>query len=1165
MNRSILIYPILLLGIALSFSDKTIAQIRYPTSSTDVVPNVILVQFTDRVTPVGKTTNLPLFDAITNSHGASSIEPAFPFFSESNVSCENKGKLANTYRVYFSKSTPPEILALSLESDANVVYAEPEYYYEISDDASPQDSPNDPVFRDQLKYIERLQLPEAWDIVKGEQGDVVIAILDSGTDWRHEDLISNVWTNSDEIPDNGIDDDNNGFVDDVHGYDFGNGQPYSPSVFIDLRFNDHGTTVASVASGESNNSIGIAGSSWNASYMPIGADCNGRICNTAKGILYAASNGADFINGSYVSMNYDRTSHLAIQCAMEMGALFIAAAGNSSTNNDVSPRDPANHFETLAVSGTQNARDRVVFNYGTKVDIFAPAIDISVAVPNNQYGSVSGTSFASPLVAGIAALVKTRFPHFSPQQIREQLRYTAQSIEQANPDGFRGLLGFGRVNAFTAVQAPVENAIRVTNIERDLNSNDSSPSLIIESESYLGDGTNQSARIEFVDVPPYLKFESSSKSIDFPSGIGTNSVVFPFTYIDDIPYRIRDKMKIVLTHDGGIEETIYQFEARSGETLPVFINDNPFVRYSITSEGNLGYLDRWGNSAGVGISFTQRSPSQIYEAGLVIGTNADQISSSVIGHKIERDQQPIHFHRKPGTIMNVTDADESGNVRTEVVLLDSNAPNPVGVEIVEQTQLVTQEAYPAGGFMIVEYTVTNPLTKPINNLHVGLYADWILSVNWSNDQPRYDAERDVIYQFSEGGSALIDGETVGLKILSDGAESRYGAIPNHGIHPGLSWNEVMWEYLSGGNRVGFPSEDGWSHMASIGPIDLEPGSQRKVAFAIVSGNGDGFFAQVDQAVNFWASETSSKFGNLQMINASQSQLQVRVGESDTMFILESLTSSDYISVPQGLSQLMASHTIGGSNNDPPIISNVEVKSDSNYQVIYYSLNDEVLAVSACCARDVASTKDVVTLRISQNLSHLPLLGLQFMSDQGVLENIQVPSGSSSSYINLPLGVYALEISRNGTPWLSSSVDLQDFGGEALLYTFIDGVLPSIAPFRSQNAPSLPLISFSEIPISTQHSAELPSEFVLHSSYPNPVRSTMHIQFDLPYSAQISINIVDILGKQIRDVFAGQMEAGYGNSIAVDIHGLSSGAYVYRLTAQSDTRVFSGSDKFVIIR
>ncbi len=1162
----------LLAGIGFCIPSQTVAQVQFPDPKADAVPNVVLVQFADGTSPVGKQSGLTLFDAIADSYGVYAIDPAFAHLYQSGVSCDNMGKLSNIYRVHFSEDTPPELLALVFESDPGVVYAEAEYYYRTTASVGAS-VPDDPEFAYQTTYMDRLQLKEAWDTVKGEQGEVVVAILDSGTDWRHEDLRANVWTNTDEIPDNGIDDDENGYVDDVHGFDFGNWLPYTPGVMIDLASNSHGTEVASVTSGESNNAKGVAGSSWNTTYMPLAADCGGGLCRTPEAMLYAAANGADIINGSFSTRRYDATSHLAVQCAMEMGTLFVAAAGNDATNNDVMPQGPASFLETLAVGGTQRNRDRIVFNYGSTVDVFVSGIDVATALPNHRYGYSSGTSFSSPLVAGIAALVKTRFPHFSAEQVREQIRYTSESIENANPSGFKGLLGRGRVNAYQAVQASVPSAIRVTGTKRKNPSNNSPSSLVVDVESYFGSGTSQSASVELVNAPSYLEFEAISHRIDFPTGVGADSVTFPFSFLGDPPYRVTDQIEIRVIHNGVTEKINYSFESRSGETLPVVkaVDDiGVLFGYSITSEGNLGYLDQWGNSGGLGILIGGNGTGPLYEAGLIIGTGPDQISSSVFGHKKSYpggDIQPIHFNRKPGTKMEVSAPDVNGILSTEVTLLDSNAPRPIGVEILEETQFVADD-HQSGAFIIVKYTITNPLQVPIENLHVGLYADWILSYYWDGDQPRFDVERKAIYQISEGMERRHGMWIPGIKVLTEDLDTRYGALINYGTYPG-TWSEIMWRYLSGEDRLGGPSADSWSHIASVGPIQLEPGAQREVVFALIKGKSEmAFLEQVDRAVDYWNNGGLKAPGNLQIINATDGQLDLYLDNAVIPQKIPAFSSSDYIPIRAGLRELAVSESGDPNSNTPPVISNLEVSSDSSYQVIYSSGKGQVQAMTACCARDQATSADVVTFRVNHNLTGHSALSLRLASNQGFVEDIQIATGTISTYINMPPDEYSLEISKNGTPWLHSEVDLRNLEGEALFFTFVPQAPnpPLIAVFGAKEGEVLFWLNFTEIPIGTStEQSSLPLEFVLHGNYPNPVNSTMRIHFDLPSSSRVSLEIIDILGKRVREISAGELGAGFGASITVDSQGLSSGAYLYRLMVQSSAGIFTRAGRFIVIR
>ena len=215
--------------------------------------------------------------------------------------------------------------------------------------------------------------------------------------------------------------------------------------------NSHGTWVAGLASAVTDNNVGIAGAAWNAEIMHInsaGPDGSRSIATGYQGILYAAMNGADIINTSWGGPPRDeqRARHIAqtLNLATDMGALVVASAGNANSSNDLFRNYPARSPRVLSVGATEKAtRRRAGFsNYGRLVNVFAPGADILTTGPGNSYDSVGGTSFSSPLTAGLAALVKTRFPAMGPDALREHIRLTSESIDTENP-GFAGQLGRG--------------------------------------------------------------------------------------------------------------------------------------------------------------------------------------------------------------------------------------------------------------------------------------------------------------------------------------------------------------------------------------------------------------------------------------------------------------------------------------------------------------------------------------------------------------------------------------------------------------------------------------------------------------------------------------------------------------------------------------------------
>ncbi len=281
--------------------------------------------------------------------------------------------------------------------------------------------PNDPGFSD-LWGLENslgvdINAPLAWDATNGGQSTVV-AVLDTGIDLSHPDLASQIWVNPGEIPGNGLDDDANGYIDDIHGWNFHNS---SPNV-SDL--NGHGTHVAGTIGASGNNGYGVAGVSWGAQLMAVsvlGPDGSGRTSDAIAGVYYAQQNGARVINASWGGPSYSRAladairnAGLANPATGQRGAVFVSAAGNQGANNDFVPSYPANNrFEnTITVAAVDiNGRLANFSNYGSRtVDIAAPGVQILSTTPGNTFSYYSGTSMAAPHVSGVVALAAAAFP-----------------------------------------------------------------------------------------------------------------------------------------------------------------------------------------------------------------------------------------------------------------------------------------------------------------------------------------------------------------------------------------------------------------------------------------------------------------------------------------------------------------------------------------------------------------------------------------------------------------------------------------------------------------------------------------------------------------------------------------------------------------------------------
>lgn len=397
--------------------------------------------------------------------------------------------LVNVYRLRLSPGADVESAVAELRTDPHVEYAHPNYVAHLDY------APNDPYFassgswgqpRADLWDIKKTRAPQTWDAARG--AGVVVAVVDTGVDIAHPDLAGNIWTNTDEIAGNGIDDDANGYIDDVHGWS---------TAFRSNEVSDqpgHGTHVAGTIAAQDNNGIGTVGMAPDAKIMPVQA-FNARevadLFTLSQALTYATQNGADVINNSW-SMCQDscpsaRLVEDTVRAAHAAGAVVVFAAGNASL--DIRNFAPQNLPEAIVVSATTPNDTRAAFSNFGLVDVAAPgsgdpndpgvyegkygilslrsgdcreqnaACALELAV-GDRYSRLGGTSMAAPQVAGAAALILSLHPEYSQEQVRQVLRRTSVDVGAA---GYDSDFGYGRLDTgkFTTEPTPLEALIQL--------------------------------------------------------------------------------------------------------------------------------------------------------------------------------------------------------------------------------------------------------------------------------------------------------------------------------------------------------------------------------------------------------------------------------------------------------------------------------------------------------------------------------------------------------------------------------------------------------------------------------------------------------------------------------------------------------------------------------
>ena len=425
-----------------------------------IIPQITPGELLIRLTPEAAAdlerlhANAPIV-ALHAQHNVESLHPLFPYLAHSS----RNPNMKRIYLLRFAPDAPLDTLKIAYEQSPFIEAVEYNYLRPTLADAI---LPNDPKYPEQWS-LPLMKLPQAWAIEKGNR-EVVIAIIDSGIDYTHDDLAPKVWINRGEVPENGLDDDGNGYVDDIYGWDFtdapnlqaegdyieGDNEP------IDEK--GHGTHVAGIAGAMPDNGIGIAGVAWDCPLMAIraglslGGSSRMQDDDSAAALVYAADNGASVINMSWGSERRSFVIQDAIDYAYARGVVLVAAAGNSQKPEAIFP---AAYRKVIAVASTEQNQQRFYqSNFGASIDIGAPGNVILSTQINNQYRLLTGTSMASPHVAGVAALMLAKRPALTHEEVRHILINTADPVYREDSDELdERFVGAGTVNAERALLA----------------------------------------------------------------------------------------------------------------------------------------------------------------------------------------------------------------------------------------------------------------------------------------------------------------------------------------------------------------------------------------------------------------------------------------------------------------------------------------------------------------------------------------------------------------------------------------------------------------------------------------------------------------------------------------------------------------------------------------
>lgn len=527
--------------------------------------------------------------------------------------------LDGVFIIQIEENKDPIELCNQLLRHQQVEYAEVMYQQQLFQ--TPDDPFANPSSGSQ-GYLGVISAYEAWDITTGSS-DIVIGIVDTGMDLTHEDIIGKYYVNPVEVV-NGLDDDNNGYVDDILGYDFAD-------IDTDAQADgsQHGTHVGGIAGANTNNGLGIASVGYECLLSPLkGFTTVGQLSTGVwEGVLYAADNGYDIVNlswGNFGGFNqFDQD--IINYCVLEKDMVVIAAAGNTPADLDFYP---ASYEHVLSVgASTLSDTKWSSGTYSDHIDVMAPGLSIFSTQNDDTYNTDSGSSHSTPQVAGAAGLVKSVFPEYNARQIMEQLRVTSDDIYGVSGnEAFAFKLGKGRLNAFRAVSESVSRSLRVHDF--DYASPFGNYAFFGDTLTLSYDLTNYLANL----ISPSLGLESESPYVQILT------TATEFGAFATMQTKSQGDLQIVLTQDAPPNTEIdLRFTMNEGsysdfQNVSFFTEPDEFdfgdgnMSLKVVGDGSIGFST---SDYSTGLSMGYNGESVMTFSGLILGENAASLNDNV--------------------------------------------------------------------------------------------------------------------------------------------------------------------------------------------------------------------------------------------------------------------------------------------------------------------------------------------------------------------------------------------------------------------------------------------------------------------------------------------------------------------------------------------------------
>jgi serine protease len=773
----------------------------------------------------------PSLGKVLGKYSAAETVQLFPPRSSAIL---NKGEsaLSRIYSVRFLKGGDPVDLAKKISKLSQIEWAEPKYVHRVTY------TPNDSIYilkPQQQLNLARIFADSAWNVTRGDK-KIIIGIVDTGVDWYHPDLNANI-----------LRDQNGNMV----GTDLGglNGTPDNdPREDIVPGGGYHGTHVAGIADAVTDNGIGVASIGFGCSLLPVKASrsdmrsANGDpyIYYGPEGVKWAADHGANVINCSWGDYTYSLYEQSIIDYAVSKGALVVAAAGNDAKTD---PFYPASYKGVLSVAWLNSISDMLYpqANYGRNIKVCAPGTFIvstwqegtNPSDPKFLYNTISGSSMSAPLVAGLAGLVFSKFPGYSPLQVAEQIRVTSDSIDNVNSASLKHLLGSGRINAYRAVSKTNAISVRADSVSFIDNGNKNGllesgeeAFIYVKFTNYLSAIPNLTVKLVTDDKNVYLENSTfAAGSLNTMDTVANSSGLFKFRISQNAP--VNYDLNFQLLFSAPNYSDFQWIKTTINPTYASHNNNN--ITLSVTSKGTLGFNDFPNDLQGDGFKF-KGGENLMFEGAFMYGTGPAKVMNEA---RVIQDPTTDFSIITP---IKITASNSEQNGYT--AFSDSGAgSNALGIET--RLSTISYSQAPNDSYVILNNSLLNTTNQNITNLYAGYFIDWdIPSSGYDQDTTYFDPvdKYAVAYNVKDKtvaltGVALLSGTGYGYCGINNDATT--GDI-NFGDADGFSDSE-KWFALSNGVKDKSAGVGDISLVVSGGPYTIPAKQSINVAFSIAGG------------------------------------------------------------------------------------------------------------------------------------------------------------------------------------------------------------------------------------------------------------------------------------------------------------------------------------------